>query len=272
MSVWRSETLCAKLPTLIQPFSADRIKHAAYELSLGSEYFLTSESTGTKTLIKPGDQIAIPPGQFALLITEEIVEVPADALGLISIRFKYKEPGLINISGFHVDPGFRGRLKFSVYNAGPTPIHLTSGCPVFLLWFLGLDQQTSDVYLGDRKNQASLSDRDTMMLAGQVTSPASLKSDIEKLRSEVSHLKWIGTAVFAVLLGVLVRSCPSIDRPNAPPNPHGGTANQATQPARPETPPPVKNQSSARESIRPPRSKSDPNRSGDPETQPSLPR
>ena len=51
-------------------------------------------------------------------MTKESIEVPLDALGLISIRSKYKLKGLINVSGFHVDPGFRGSLVFAVYNAG----------------------------------------------------------------------------------------------------------------------------------------------------------
>ena len=59
------------------------------------------------------------PGQFAFLLTDEIVEVPDSAMALISIKAKIKWRGLINVSGFHVDPGFKGRLIFSVYNAGP---------------------------------------------------------------------------------------------------------------------------------------------------------
>jgi dCTP deaminase len=49
---------------------------------------------------------------------------------------------LINVSGFHVDPGFRGRLIFSVYNAGPVPVHLRQGQPMFLLWLASLDSPT----------------------------------------------------------------------------------------------------------------------------------
>jgi len=67
-----------------------------------------------KTTVGVGKQIAIPPGQLALLITEEEVAIPTNRIGFISIKFTAKMRGLINVSGFHVDPGFKGKLKFSV--------------------------------------------------------------------------------------------------------------------------------------------------------------
>jgi len=215
MSFWNSEKMKERLPTLIDKFREDRIKHSAYELSLGLEYFLTSESSSPKIIIRTGDQIAIPPGQFGLLITEESVKIPADALGLISIRFRYKEPGLINVSGFHVDPGFEGRLKFSVYNAGPNAVHLTAGAPVFMLWFASLSDPTTDLYDGKRMKQLSLSDQDTMVMSGQLASPASLKTDIEKLRTELTNLKWIGGVVAAALIGLVLRGGCASDSKNS---------------------------------------------------------
>jgi dCTP deaminase len=48
------------------------------------------------------------------------------------MKFKIKQRGLVNVSGFHVDPGYSGKLLFSVYNAGPRSIVLTRGEPVFV--------------------------------------------------------------------------------------------------------------------------------------------
>jgi len=76
------------------------------------------------TRAQPGEQFVIPPGQFAYLLTEEVVRIPSSAMGFISLKFGVKGPGLINVSGFHVDPGYWGRLVFSVYNAGPSEARL----------------------------------------------------------------------------------------------------------------------------------------------------
>ena len=79
----------------------------------------------------------------AQAFTEEVVSVPADALAFISIRAKIKFRGLVNVSGFHVDPGYRGQLTFSVFNAGPVPVHLKRGQQIFLIWYASLDCETA---------------------------------------------------------------------------------------------------------------------------------
>ena len=53
---------------------------------------------------------------------------------------------MINVSGFHVDPGYKCRLKFWVYNAGNQDIHILRGDPTFLIWFSDLDHETEDPY------------------------------------------------------------------------------------------------------------------------------
>lgn len=148
---WSGETLQKRLPGLITPQSAydpNRIDCASYRLSIGNEIYV-SPSTGisnpesvTVRRLDPDAAFTIPAGQFALLVTEESVEIPDDAIGFISIRAKTKFRGLVNVSGFHVDPGFKGQLTFAVFNAGPLPIHLRRGQEIFVLWYAYLDQQT----------------------------------------------------------------------------------------------------------------------------------
>ena len=69
--------------------------------------------------------------------------VPPDALAFISIKAKTKWRGLINVSGFHVDPGYEGRLIFAVFNAGPVSVHLRQGQPLNIcIPFASLDRPT----------------------------------------------------------------------------------------------------------------------------------
>ena len=58
--------------------------------------------------------LVIPPGQFGLILTNEVVTIPNDLIGFISIKAKIKFRGLINVSGFHVDPGFHGHGIFTL--------------------------------------------------------------------------------------------------------------------------------------------------------------
>ena len=82
MSFLSTETLRKLLPDLIDRYNPDRIKHGAYELSLGDEAFITSSDNQIK--IQIDKQLNIPSGQFALLITEELIEIPHNLIAFIS--------------------------------------------------------------------------------------------------------------------------------------------------------------------------------------------
>ncbi len=146
---WSGETLKERLPHLIEPFEQSRVDCAAYTLSVGPEVYVSPSSQETDPMAVTVCQLArikaftIPPGQLAFLLTEETVTIPDDALAFISIRAKIKFRGLVNVSGFHVDPGYSGQLTFAVFNAGPIPIHLKRGQELFLIWYAGLDRKTN---------------------------------------------------------------------------------------------------------------------------------
>ena len=212
MAIWSTETLKARVPqgNLIEPYSEARIVHAAYELSLGSDAFITSDDR--KTDLCSTHQLLIPPGQFGLLITEEVVKIPNDAIALISIKADIKFRGLVNVSGFHVDPGFSGKLKFSVYNAGSQNMVLDRNQRTFLIWFCSLDRPTSDVYDGGHLNQSNITSNDVMRIQGDVASPAALKIEIDKLRNEYEQLSqnvtmWrqVTTGLFIAITLLIVR-------------------------------------------------------------------
>ena len=129
---------------LVVPFREDRVDGASYQLAIGKEVYVspTADATDASTTsilrLKEGEAFPIPPGQFAFLLTEEKVKVGPREIALISIRAKIKYRGLVNVSGFHVDPGFHGRINFAVFNAGPVTVHLRRGQPIFLIWYADL--------------------------------------------------------------------------------------------------------------------------------------
>ena len=129
-----------------------------------------------------------------------------NVLAFISIKASKKMGGLVNVSGFHVDPGFSGRLKFSVYNAGSKPTVLDVGEPLFPIWFYELPESNEDDYHGKHYGQRSISSADVEQLQGQVSSPAALQKQIDELRSAVSSWKAVTISVIgAAVLGFLTR-------------------------------------------------------------------
>lgn len=216
MAFWSSETFQqqGELQAVVSPFSPGRISRGAYELSLGKEAYSTSSKDGKKTILKEGEQFVIPPGQFAMLLTEEAVKIPDSAIGLISIKAGIKFRGLVNVSGFHVDPGYSGKLKFSVYNAGSKNIVLDRNQPVFLLWINNLDVPTKDLYPSLASNN-EITAADVMNIQGEVASPAELKKSIDSLRTELRIYQGAIGLIIAILLafwGISVKTGSKVDR------------------------------------------------------------
>jgi dCTP deaminase len=205
MSFWSSEKIkdVAAKNALVQPYDEKAVEHGAYELGLGPEAFLTSDEENKKTVLDEGEQLVIPPGQFCLLLTEEKVFIPNNAIGLISIKAGVKFRGLINVSGFHVDSGFQGRLKFSVYNAGSQNIVLQRKQRVFLIWFCDLDRVTSDTYKGARTNQCEISTEDVMRMQGEIASPGQLKKEIHEVQTNVRVLNWMLGILVTIVFGFI---------------------------------------------------------------------
>lgn len=187
---WGTKTLAERLERdkLIQPFDSEHVDCAAYKLAIGDEVYVSpneQEKDPTRVTVRKlgcGEPFPIPPGQFAFLLTAETVRVPMDALALISVRAKVKFRGLVNVSGFHVDPGYHGQLTFAVYNAGPVSIHLRQGARIFLIWYANLDAG------GDGKEgvKAPGLDMDVIAgIAGQVPSYAGLAKRIDDVGERV---------------------------------------------------------------------------------------
>lgn len=218
---WSSETMRTRFVDegLVTPFDPDHIENCAYALTMGPQALITGEDDIRKDL-DHGEPIRIPPGHFAQLLTEEEVHIPPDALGLISMKSQVKSLGLVNVSGFHVDPGFRGRLRFSVYNAGPSPVVISRGTPTFLIWFAALDAPTRDLYEG-QGGRAAFTDRDTMDMQGDVFTPHVLAGRMmtfergieDRVRALEGTIRWrdklwliVLTALVSVVLTLLAQT------------------------------------------------------------------
>lgn len=211
MTFWSGQTLSARLPTLIDPYDPNRIDCAAYELSMGPEYYVTpgkvllGAKLGTKKFLKPGEPFRIPAGQFALLLTEEAVKIPDNALAFISMKSgPTKWKGLVNVSGFHVDPGYEGRLIFAAYNAGPSEIHMARGDKLFLIWFSDLDAKSQSKYKKSysAKNQPkfNIPSNFTSDLSGQIYSPMALDNSVRQIKLTQRFSVGLALAIIPIIL------------------------------------------------------------------------
>jgi len=102
-------------------------------------------------------------------------------MAFISMRTGIKFQGLINVSGFHVDPGYEGKLIYAVYNASPSAIQICEGDRIFKIWFCGMSEKSAAPFLFDGKG---LSDISGEMIKGMNKEIYSLQSLAEKIRDQ----------------------------------------------------------------------------------------
>lgn len=224
MSFWSGERLEEEIKNcIVGQYDSNNIDCAAYTLHVGPEVFITPDhyetkpSHRTKRSLVEKEAFNIPSGQFAFLLTEEIVSVSDKCIAFISMKASTKFKGLVNVSGFHVDPGYKGRLVFSVFNAGPMPIKLQRGMPLFLMWFADLDRQTKKV-----KSHAPITELDLKIIApihGPIFSPqaisesvksfeGAIKEEVHKIDKKISNVATIALLVmslFTIVTGYLIK-------------------------------------------------------------------
>jgi dCTP deaminase len=220
---WSAATITAKnqiaeglgVP-IIENFSPARLDRASYRLRVGDEVYISPSTTSqpqTKQLLKERASCAIPAGQFGFLITEEEVKIPNDAIAFIALRSKAaKFRGLVNVSGFHVDPGYRGRLIFAVFNAGPGPVHVSRGDEWFEIFFADLVGTTEGIKPGYHDIPSDL----ITPIAGEFqtysglnskidTTRRELETGIHKIEREQSVVRWATALILGAIIAFAVR-------------------------------------------------------------------
>jgi dCTP deaminase len=189
---------------IISDFNEQRVKHGAYELSLSKKFLITPNDSAVSFSPPNRDALKIPPGQFALLYTKESVNIPKDVIAFISLKGSVKFRGLINISGFQVDPGFPGYLKFSVYNASGEDVHLNFDAPCFLIWFADLDKE-NEPYTGEHKDQNGFTTEDRDRMSDPRHSTENIHKRLLEMEKKVSSIQAVGLIlIFPLLIGFVV--------------------------------------------------------------------
>jgi len=92
---------------VLSPFDAGSLNGAGYDLRLAMD-------------------ATIPVGRQQLVATLERVELPDDLVGTLHIRSSLARAGILASLAL-VDPGFRGQLTISLYNAGTEPFRMSKG-------------------------------------------------------------------------------------------------------------------------------------------------
>ncbi|WP_300533815.1 hypothetical protein [uncultured Mameliella sp.] len=198
----------------VEPRDHSKVEEAGYKLSVGDQIYLTEKNGAKVRNLAPGETFFISPGQFAYILTEERVKIPLDMIGFISVRASIKFYGLVNVSGFHVDPGYKGKLIFAVFNSGPSRINLQRGQSIFSLWVASLASpiSTKDA---PKKSYDELSPDVINKIDGQHLTAYQVHDNIEDVRKIAEENKddlrkiklyfWLAVLVLGIIVFPIAR-------------------------------------------------------------------
>jgi len=127
-------------------------------------------------------------------------------MAFIALRSTFKMQGLVNISGFHVDPTHQGTLLFAVQNVGPSDILLKYLEPTFTIFFALVEGDIGDPRSDEKgvrfkPKLEGIRIQDVQSLGGGSVTISELRKEITELRRIVLVY---GPVVVAALIALIV--------------------------------------------------------------------
>lgn len=195
---------------LIEKGTCDKkyVQQSSYDLRLGSDIYLGGESA-PKKLTNEYPYLTLKPGQFAILTCYENINLQKGEpsyMAFIALRSTFKMQGLVNISGFHVDPTHQGTLLFAVQNVGPIDILLKYLEPTFTIFFAPVEGDIGETRSDEKGVRFKPKLKGIPLQAVQNLGGGSVT--ISELRKEITDLKRVvyiyGPIVVAALISLII--------------------------------------------------------------------
>ena len=148
-----------KLLGLVSPLQDNHLQPASVDLTLGCNSATLVYKSFPATIVYVGstqpaytyhrgwDSWRLPPKDFALFDTVEIITLPGNISGKFEGKSSLGRLGLMThvTSGF-IDPGFHGVLTLELYNCGPLTLVLRPGIRIGQVSFTVLDAWPDRIY------------------------------------------------------------------------------------------------------------------------------
>ena len=192
----------------IDPFETRQIQPTSYDLRVGP--LAAASSSRGKVDVKEKGFLQLEPGDFAILVCEEIITLDNQHTGRFGLRSKWARKGLVATTGPQVDPGFTGRLNVGLTNLTSRSVALPHLDDFLTLELHRLSEPAKHPYSGAYQGQSALStedleavlEREVMSLSEMNTTLRSLSANVGSLEKTVGSMRWIlgvGIAIIGII-------------------------------------------------------------------------
>ena len=118
----------------IEPFVTSHLRTASIDLTLGTEIVIA----GDKIDLARKKHLNLKPGCALRATTAELIELPYDYLGRFGAVGRLTAGCVVLWGDLHVEPGFKGPVRFVLFNAGHSAFPLRLGETIGTLEILSL--------------------------------------------------------------------------------------------------------------------------------------
>lgn len=183
---------------LLENANLDNIQGASYDLRLGDKYFQKGE---IKTLDEQNPFVVMEPGDYVLISSKEIANLPKDIAGRFDLTVSLFCKGVILSNGPQVDPGFHGGLFCLLFNTANNKVQLKHGEHYATIEFVKLVEPTVP-YMGKYQNKLKMKDYLPEMVEASAINK--LMEDVENLKKEKWWIKILPlvVSILALILAI----------------------------------------------------------------------
>ena len=172
----------------IEPFVADQIQPASYDLRIGPVAALAS-SHG-KVDVREKGFLEMAPGDFAIVVSEETLTLDNRHTGRFSLRNKWAYRGLIANTDPQIGPGFTGRLSVGLTNLTDKSIALSHLDDFLQVEFHRLSESAKNRCSDGHQGQSALSNEELETVLGrEVISLSEMHATMQTLTSNQTDLE-----------------------------------------------------------------------------------
>ncbi len=129
----------------IDNFDQNSVQPASYDMHAGEVYAVNEKNKWEAYGLKQNGGIVIETFQSVMFSSHEVIRMPQNMLGRISLKQRWANQGIDYNSG-SIDPTFQGRLWIMLRNVGLGPIRVNYLDPLVSVEWTLLDQPTQNVF------------------------------------------------------------------------------------------------------------------------------
>jgi dCTP deaminase len=154
---------------MILPYNEDQLQPASYDVRLGNDFRIFKRGQYawidlahpidiTRLVhIEDGDKLMLHPDEFALGVTQEVVDVPSNIAAKIEGKSTIGRLGLsIHITAGYIDPGFHGAVTLELSSRHPLTLALRPWMLIAQLSFHQLSSPAEQPYKGRYQNATTV--------------------------------------------------------------------------------------------------------------------